>query len=47
MSRIIPKLTVIPAKAVIQLSTGSFVAKLDSWLRGNDGLKINYAEFAA
>jgi hypothetical protein len=29
---------VIPAKAGIQLLTGSRVAKLDSRLRGNDGV---------
>jgi hypothetical protein len=31
-----PLYTVIPAKAGIQLSTHSIVAKLDSRLRGND-----------
>jgi hypothetical protein len=31
--------TVIPAKAGIQLSTSSLVAKLDSCLRRNDGIR--------
>jgi hypothetical protein len=36
----IAPITVVPAKAGIQLATSSILIKLDSRLRGNDGLRV-------